>query len=114
MNKKNLIRLISVLLLLSVIGCGTYPARPTVKTMLITNCDGPIGATEKQTGSKIGKSSSTGVLNLVAWGDASIQSAMNNAGIKKVHHIDYNHFNFVIPYLNIPVYEEYTTSVYGE
>jgi len=108
--------LISSLCLTGLISCSTYsyPVRATQKSFLITVCNGPVISTENINSSKTGKATSQGVLNLVAWGDSSIQTAISNAGCKKIHHIDYEHFNFYLPYLNINIYEEYTTVVYGE
>lgn len=116
MNRKILFALIFSLSLSGIISCSTYtyPARPTQKSFLITVCNGPILSTENRNSSKIGKATSQGVLNLVAWGDSSIQAAISTAGCKKVHHIDYEHFNFFLPYIGLNIYEEYSTVVYGE
>ena len=39
---------------------------------------------------------------------ASIQAAMKNGGIKKIHHVDYEVKHF------LGIYAEFTTVVYGE
>ncbi len=44
--------------------------------------------TSNQLGSKVGSGSTIGVLGLVSVGDASIQTAANAAGIKKISHVD--------------------------
>jgi len=41
-------------------------------------------------------------------GDASIQAAMQNGGITKIHHVDYKVTSV------LGVYATYTTVVYGE
>lgn len=58
---------------------------------------------------KKGVSSATGVLGLIASGDASIKAAMENGGITKVHHVDYEK-DIVLG----GVYQKLTTIVYGE
>ena len=57
---------------------------------------------------KVGKASCSSVLGVVATGDASIQAAMQEAGIKKIHHIDYNKKSI------LGVFITHTTIVYGE
>jgi hypothetical protein len=44
----------------------------------------------------------------IATGDASIEAAMKNGGIKKVHHVDTQVKNI------LGIYAEYITIVYGE
>ena len=57
--------------------------------------------------SKVGKSMSKAVI-CVAFGDSSIQAAMKDGGITKIHHVDCK----VTSVLGF--YVEYTTIVYGE
>jgi len=59
--------------------------------------------------SKTGEAQCSAVLGLISTGDCSVQAAMNNGGIKKVHHIDYRHTCFLGG-----VFWGYTTIVYGE
>ena len=56
---------------------------------------------------KIGKATSKGII-LYTSGDNSIKAAMENGGIKKVHHVDFD----VLNVLNL--YSKVTTIVYGE
>ena len=56
---------------------------------------------------KCGQASSKGIV-LYTSGDSSIKAAMDNGGITKVHHIDYEVFNI----LNL--FSKATTIVYGE
>lgn len=44
--------------------------------------------TSNSLGNKVGTARSVGILGLVVTGDASIQAAANQAGIKKVSHVD--------------------------
>ena len=56
---------------------------------------------------KCGRATSKGVV-IYTSGDSSIKAAMDNGGITKVHHIDYEVFNI----LNL--FSKATTIVYGE
>jgi hypothetical protein len=57
--------------------------------------------------SKSGTSEASGVLG-VSWGDASINTAMTNGGITKIHHIDTKTLYV------LGVYAKSTTVVWGE
>lgn len=57
--------------------------------------------------SKVGEATATGIVG-VALGDASIETAMKNGGITKVHHVDMKVMSILM------VYVKYTTTVYGE
>ena len=56
---------------------------------------------------KTGTATATAII-LLAQGDASIQAAMRDAQITKVHHVDYEMTNI------LGLYAKYTTYVYGE
>lgn len=55
-----------------------------------------------------GSSDACSVLGLVAWGDASVESAAKSAGIKQIDHVDAYYFNV------LGVYMKYETTVYGK
>jgi hypothetical protein len=57
---------------------------------------------------KVGTSTCTSVLTLFAWGDASIDAAMKNRGITKVHHVDWDVSNV------LGIIGTYKVTVYGE
>ena len=57
---------------------------------------------------KVGTSTCTSVLTLFAWGDASIDAAMKNGGITKVHHVDWDVSNV------LGIIGTYKLTVYGE
>lgn len=99
---KKLVGLLFVVLFLS--GCAT----PFPYGMLYTEVGFPVAAGEGGRGSKIGTAKSTSILGLVATGDASLKAAMDNGGITKVKHVDYNTKNI------LGLYGEYTTTVYGD
>ena len=58
--------------------------------------------------SKVGTAEAKGYVGLVALGDASIQAAARDAGITRIHHVDYQAKSYV------GVYTIYTVIVYGE
>lgn len=59
-------------------------------------------------GKKVGQSSATNILGLVATGNAGIEQAAKNAGIKKVSHVDSKKTTI------LGIFSTYTTTVYGE
>ena len=56
---------------------------------------------------KVGEATASGII-LFTDGDCSIKKAMENGGIKKIHHVDFD----VLNVLNL--YSKVTTIVYGE
>lgn len=58
--------------------------------------------------SKVGTAEAKGYLGIVALGDASIQTAAREAGITRIHHVDYQAKSYV------GVYTIYTVIVYGD
>lgn len=57
---------------------------------------------------KVGTAEAKGYVGLVALGDASIQAAAREAGITRIHHVDYQSKSYV------GVYNVYTIIVYGD
>lgn len=57
---------------------------------------------------KVGTAEIKGYVGLVAMGDASIQTAAREAGITRIHHVDYQTKSYV------GVYTIYTVIVYGD
>lgn len=87
-------------------GCASpYPVG-----FLYTELKLPVAATSNDAGAKmkVGTAMSTSVLSLVATGDSSIEAAMKNGGITKVHHVDWQARNI------LGLYGEFKTTVYGE
>ena len=68
-----------------------------------------IDADKTAIGSKVGKSSIQSVLWLVAWGDASTDSAAKNGNISVVYHMDREVYSILFG-----LYSKSTTIVYGE
>lgn len=101
---------------LALSGCATgiYPGGPTPAGVILTNVTVPAQnlavATDKDVGGKkTGEATAKAILGLVAIGDSSISAAMQNGGIRKVHHVDHR-VNLVL----LGLYVETTTIVTGE
>ncbi len=80
---------------------------PAVGT-IYSDVKGPLTATSLTGSKKVGTSSCTSILGIVAQGDASIEAAMRNGGITKIHHVD-THTESILG-----VYAKLTVYVYGE
>ena len=105
MTRKSLLSLSAVLLLCAFIsGCATaYPIGG-----LYTELKLPLDATSNMSKSpKVGTATCKSIFGLVAFGDSSIQTAMKNGGITKIHYVDWQ-------VKNILGIGEYTVVVYGE
>jgi hypothetical protein len=88
-------------------GCSVMALGPVVG-MITVDEKGPVSAGDMAAGStKVGTAQAEGIL-IVAYGDASISTAMKQAGITKVHHVDNETFNV------LGIYAKYKTVVYGE
>jgi hypothetical protein len=57
----------------------------------------------------VGKASCASYVWVVALGDCSVQAAMKNGGISKVHHVDSEINSYFLG-----IYTKFTTVVYGE
>ena len=109
MKRSIMLILASLLILVILSGCAIAPT-PVGMGSVYTNISyGAPGYWQNDVSNlKVGKSSCVSVLGRVAIGDASIQAAMGGAGIKKIHHIDYNKKS-ILGYFTI-----HRTIVYGE
>ncbi len=106
--KRSFVQIILLIGALIMVGCSSTSPVPGG---LYTNVVSPSGdkvATDATSSDKIGEASCMSVLYLVAWGECSINEAMKNGGIDKVHHVDQRSFNVYF------FYSRYTTMVYGE
>jgi hypothetical protein len=103
--KKRLMPLTAVLIVMSfLVGCASiYP-----RGVLYTEVKLPTEATSADASTKVGTSQCISVLGWVAVGDASIEAAMKNGGIKKIHHVDWDAKNI------LGIYGQYKTTVYGK
>lgn len=86
-------------------GCATsYPIG-----QLYTELKLPVAVTQNGSNSpKIGVAECESFLGLIATGDASIETAKQNGGITKVHHVDWEVENI------LGIIGKYKVTVYGE
>ena len=109
-RKRSVLYLVSAMLgAMLLAGCATYGPTPgwLFDDVTAPTCrlEVPMDATSAD---KVGTASFISVLNMVAVGDASVNTAMKNGGITKVHHVDSNYYNL------LGIYGKYTVIVYGE
>ena len=79
-----------------------------VTGFLYTDVSAPHMATSNNVGGKVGTASAKSILGWVGTGDASINTAAQNAGITKISHIDYKSSNI------LGIIATYEVMVYGE
>ena len=87
--------------------CATISS-PVGSAFLYTQVKTGEGVTSNQIGTKVGTAKASNVLGIVASGDASIQTAANSAGIKKISHVDSEKVNI------LGLFSTYQIFVYGE
>jgi len=85
-------------------GCAKTP----VLGGIYTDVKDGMAVTGNAGSSKVGTAEVKGYVGLVALGDASIQAAAREAGITRIHHVDYQTKSYV------GVYTIYTVIVYGD
>jgi uncharacterized protein YceK len=89
-------------------GCaGITPIAGGTGGMLFTQTDAAVAVGSASGAAKVGTAESTAII-CFATGDSSIQKAMQNGGITKIHHVDCKVFSV------LGLYAKYTTVVYGE
>lgn len=93
-NTKMLALAVSMTAAVLLSGCSTAGVvSPVSNGTLFTSVKGPVTATGASSeGSRSGSGSAFNILGLVAIGDASIDSAKRQGGIKTVTHVDYESF----------------------
>ncbi len=107
MQKKLTMFLVLSFIAFALTGCVAVTS-PVSNGLIYTGVSGPVAATAGDTYSKVGKSSCVAILGIVSTGDASIDAAMKNSGITKIHHVDHKSTNI------LGVFAKFTTIVYGE
>ena len=97
-------------------GCATmiYPGGSTPGGVFLTNVRAPAQSLAVATDPSVrtfrkGTSSCSSLMFMFAFGDASVDSAMRDQGITKVHHVDYQVNSFMFGF-----WVSMTTIVYGE
>ena len=98
--------LLVMLLAGSLMGCATVLS--PVNGWIYTGLKAPMGATGNAVFTKVGTGECATILGMVALGDCSIDAAMKNGNITKVHHVDSEAMNI------LGIYARFTTKVYGE
>ena len=71
-------------------GCLAYTP---VMGVAVTSVQSPVTATASDQSAPTGKSCAYSIMGLVAWGDASINTAKNAGQIKQVASVDFNTVN---------------------
>lgn len=104
---KKLVLSLGAVVALTLASCSTVSTGAGVGALYTNVSEGQI-ATSNHVGSKVGTSSATGILGLIATGDASIQKAAKEAGITKISHVDVKKSSI------LGIFATYTTVVYGE
>jgi len=84
---------------IGVLYTGTTTPHPSTWTQI---------AGEGKTGAKSGEACASGILGLVAWGDASTDAAKKAAGVTDVHSAEFRSFNV------LGIYTEGCTEVHGK
>ena len=111
--KKNITLAVSILLLLSIVGC-TFPlARPMplgtgVVYSNVQFSDDGYPVNDALVGSRRGESSMSEILCCFASGNASVTRAAQDGGISKIKTVEHEFFNILL------IYQSYTTYVTGE
>lgn len=91
-----------------VTGCVMPMTTPVHAGLITMNVKGPAAGVDNSVScAKVGEATAQGII-CFAQGDASIKAAMDNGGIKKVHHVDTETFSV------LGVYTMTKTIVYGE
>ena len=101
---KKLFKTMAVAAVLSLVSCASVPNVATIYTD-VTEAH---TATSNVVGTKVGSATATNVLGILATGDASINAAAKQAGIKKISHVDTKKFSI------LGLFTTLTTYVYGE
>lgn len=104
---KNILKFTSAFAALALLsGCAMTPVMPP-RGILYTEQKAPLFQAQT-TGTLKGKASATNVLLLFGWGDCSLKTAAQKAGITKIKNVDYEYTNVFI------FYQDFTVVVYGE
>ena len=87
-------------------GCAT--AVSPVTGSLYTNVRAPLLVTDSSDKpTKVGRATMRSILGIYAVGDASVEAAVKNAGITRIHHVDYQTQSI------LGVMADFTVIVYG-
>ena len=90
----------------SMMGCAMVVA--PVTGGLYTDLKAPVTASSNRGSAKIVTGECISILGMLALGDCSIDAAMKNGNITKIHHVDHDAMSVIW------IYAKYTIRVYGE
>lgn len=102
--------ILSLAVVLSLSACTSAPFMPS-QGIVYSNTKAPLSLEYKNTdlGNKVGKASTSSILGLFAFGDASTHTAARDGRIKTIKHTDYEFTNVLFgAFTNTTVY------VYGD
>lgn len=90
--------------------CATYtaPVMPPCGS-IYANVNAPIMVDYNKTevAQKSGTATAQSILSMVSWGDASMNAAAQNGGLKTIEHADYHYYNI------LGLYQKFETIAYG-
>lgn len=104
---KKLFYAVAACLMLTASSCAIV-GTPAGMGTLYTGMTSGEAVTSNPLGKKVGQSSASNILGIVATGDASINTAAKNGGIKKISHVDSKKTSI------LGLFATYTTIVYGD
>ena len=106
--KKLALLMVALLAVSFMTGCVAPYASPVYGGLITSDVKGPIAVGDPTAQcTKEGTAEATGII-LFATGDASIDAAMKDGGITKIHHVDCKVFSV------LGLYTKWETIVYGE
>lgn len=104
---KNL-KMFSIAAVAAVMLSSCAMVKSPLSAVIYTDVKGPVAVTGNSGSSKVGTAKATGILGILATGDASIDAAAKNGGITKIHHVDEHATNI------LGLFATYEVIVYGE
>ena len=104
--RKALMLFVLVALVAVFAGCAVMPNSAVLAPVCVTKSPVAVGDTSVSP-LKTGTAQVEGIL-FIAFGDASISTAMRNGGITRIHHVDSEDFNV------LGIYARQIITVYGE
>jgi hypothetical protein len=108
--KPSLVLGVLCLLSMSLNGCMYVAPVMPPQGLLFSNIAAPIDtdAESTPTSSKVGESSTSTVLGLFSFGDASLDTAARNGNLTKIEYIDYTYLNV------LGLFQQFTIRAHGE
>lgn len=100
-------KFLALILIAGFMSSCAFTSAPLVG-LLYTDVKAPMAVTSNTGSTKVGTAKATGILGIVATGDASVEAASRSAGITKIHHVDYQATSI------LGIYATFTVMVYGE